>query len=56
MNSDTHEKEDLLTTEKARNIAIGSGLNDKEAAQALVSNPGLIIKKALEQAPKSSNL
>ena len=56
VNSDTHEKEDLLTIDKARNIAIGSGLNDKEAALALVSNPGLIIKKALEQAPKSSNL
>jgi histidinol phosphatase-like PHP family hydrolase len=56
VNSDAHKKEDLLTVDKARKIAISSGLSKAEALKTLVTNPELIIKKTLKKEKMKINL
>jgi putative hydrolase len=45
INSDAHEKEELLTPALARTIAAGAGLDDHEIETALEANPRSLLQK-----------
>ena len=45
INTDTHGPEDLLSFDKAFNVALGAGLTEDEAKKALVDNPRNLLKK-----------
>jgi putative hydrolase len=45
INSDAHEKEELLTAVLARATAQGAGLDDHEIETALEANPRLLLRK-----------
>ena len=42
--TDSHSPDDLITDEEARKVAMGAGLNEKHAHEALVSKPLNLIK------------
>lgn len=43
VNTDTHSPDDLITFEKALQVAMGAGLSEKEALEATVDNPRKIV-------------
>ena len=45
VDSDAHAPEDLLTTESARNVALGAGLTAAAASDALESNPQRLLAR-----------
>jgi histidinol phosphatase-like PHP family hydrolase len=47
VNTDTHAPSDMMGQERARLVALGAGLNEREAHTALVSNAWQIVSKAL---------
>ncbi len=49
VDSDTHEPGDLLTEERARLVALGAGLSEAEAHEALVTNPQWLLAIAEER-------
>lgn len=48
-NSDTHSPSDILTAEFARTVALGAGLTEDEATDALVTNPETLMERALRR-------
>lgn len=44
VNTDTHSPDNLITFEKSYEIALGAGLNKKEAMAAIVDNPRELLK------------
>ncbi|WP_299523500.1 histidinol phosphate phosphatase domain-containing protein [uncultured Methanobrevibacter sp.] len=44
VNTDTHSPDNLITFEKSYEIALGAGLNKKEAMRAIVDNPRELLK------------
>jgi len=45
LDSDTHEPEDLLTEQMARQIATGAGLQEEDLDTLLDSNPRRLLEK-----------
>jgi histidinol phosphatase-like PHP family hydrolase len=45
VNSDAHEPEDLLTQEEAKRVALGAGLEEREAERAVTENPRELLKR-----------
>ena len=45
VNSDAHAPGDLFNLANVRNVALGAGLSDAEADQALILNPQVFLKK-----------
>lgn len=51
VNSDAHEPGDLLSAEFARQVALGAGLPEAEAAMVLYENPQLLLRKLGQSLP-----
>ncbi len=47
VNTDGHEPNDLLTEERAWNVARGAGLTEEEARQVLFENPRIMVERVL---------
>lgn len=45
IDTDTHSPDDLITFERSIEIALGAGLNEKEALKAAIDTPNKILKK-----------
>jgi histidinol phosphatase-like PHP family hydrolase len=45
VNSDAHEPEELLTQEEAKKVALGAGLEEREAERAVTENPRELLKR-----------
>ncbi|MGN1362142.1 MAG: histidinol phosphate phosphatase domain-containing protein [Methanobrevibacter sp.] len=45
VDTDTHAPEDLVSFDKAYNIALGAGLSEDEAKKSVIDNPKYILKK-----------
>ncbi len=45
VNTDTHSPDDLITFKKSYEIALGAGLNEKEALKTIIDNPRKLINK-----------
>jgi len=45
VNSDAHEPKDLLTQEEAKRVALGAGLEEREAERAVTDNPRELLKR-----------
>lgn len=52
VSSDAHEPKDLLTPTLAHAIALGAGLDEREAQECLQSNPDLLLKRIGISPPK----
>lgn len=46
LNSDAHEPSDLLTRDRARAVAQGAGLDEREIEKVLVATPKLLLERA----------
>ncbi len=53
VNTDTHAPSDMADQKKARLVALGAGLSEEEARQALVDNAQQLVAKALGPALQS---
>jgi histidinol phosphatase-like PHP family hydrolase len=53
VNTDTHAPSDMMGQERARLVALGAGLSDQEALQALGPNAWQIVSRALGPAIQS---
>ncbi len=47
VNSDAHEPEELLSQEEARQVALGAGLEEREAERAVTENPRALLKRLI---------
>ncbi len=47
VNTDAHSPDDLINYDTAMQVAMGSGLNEKEAYRVVVENPKTLLKKIL---------
>jgi putative hydrolase len=45
INSDTHKPDDLMTPQRAAEVARGAGLNDDEVSRALITNVELMLAR-----------
>ena len=45
MDTDTHAPDDLITFDRAIEIALGAGMSSEEAMTATVDNPRKILEK-----------
>ncbi len=45
VNTDAHDPEDLLTQEEARKVALGAGLEEREAERVVGENPRAFLKR-----------
>ncbi|MFQ6050889.1 MAG: histidinol phosphate phosphatase domain-containing protein [Candidatus Hydrothermarchaeota archaeon] len=47
VNTDAHSPEDLIDHDIAMNVAMGSGLGEKEAYEVVVENPKILLEKII---------
>lgn len=45
VNTDTHSPDNLITFERSKIVAMGAGLNEKEALKAIIDNPQKLLNR-----------